>query len=134
MKPDQPLRTLAGFSPSAPAIDRDEVMFRAGRASARVGRGWKAAVALMVVAQVVGWTVWLTEPASAPKESAAPTTIAPVPPVEVAPADPTDPASYRALVVQWSGENPPAIPVSASPNSARPPLSVSAGHRGETFD
>ena len=134
MNADRPLRMLTEFSPAQPSIDRDDVMFRAGQASARVGRVWKSAVAVLILAQFVGWGVWWSGPPVGPGELSAPMAISPIPPALAPSVGPPDPATYRALVVQWSGENPPAISVSNSPNSAGPVLSVSAGHRGESFD
>lgn len=74
---------LAGFTPAA-VLDPADILFRAGRASARTPWGWKAAVAGLLLSNlaVVGALLFRQ-----PQTVAVPAA-APVPPVEVAPAEP----------------------------------------------
>ncbi len=64
MNVDPDLGKLARFTPAPAGIDRDELLFRAGKASARVGRGWKAAVLVLLVTQCFTLTAWLGAPGS----------------------------------------------------------------------
>ena len=59
---DPVARALARFTPAAPGLDRDELLFRAGRASARSGRLWKGAAALLLVTNAATLAVWLSTP------------------------------------------------------------------------
>lgn len=52
MTPDPVLEKLVRFTPSAPEIDTAEILFRAGRASARTHGGWKLAVAGLLLANI----------------------------------------------------------------------------------
>jgi hypothetical protein len=62
---------LAGLEPAAPALDRDRLMYEAGRASvdAASRRGWPVATLCVgLVALMLGrWTAW---PASSPESKA----------------------------------------------------------------
>jgi hypothetical protein len=135
MTPD-PLSKLGRFTPQPPRIDRDELLFRAGRSSARVGRGWKAAVAALAVSQAVtiALLVW---PDGDPPTAARP----PVAPSPLPGQEPTAPEyvplplhSYGALTRSVeAGELPPVISSGvAFPD--RPPLSVASAYRPSGID
>ncbi len=134
LTPDPTLDKLARFSPAAPAINRDELLFQAGRASARVGRLWKTALALLVLTQATTLGMWLlkpSRPASLPQtESVA---VRPTPPPLPEAAQSLDPSSYGALV-RWDGDTlPPAADAEpAGPSS--PVLSVADGLRNHLLD
>jgi hypothetical protein len=70
---------LAGLEPAAPALDRDRLMYEAGRASMDAGgrRAWPVATLCVgLIAMMVGrWTAW-TAPNSEPKTGDRPLTIA----------------------------------------------------------
>jgi hypothetical protein len=97
-----PLTKLATFT--APAPNRDELLFAAGKASARVGRWWKLATGLLAVAQAVTLAAWLwpTGETTPTPILPTPTPVVPVPPAtpEPYPEEPTplDPHSYLALM------------------------------------
>jgi hypothetical protein len=103
---------LESFTPSA--MDRDAILFAAGRASVRPMRFWKWATAALFVSQLVTLVAWL-----APRSEPPPTVpaIRPVPIEE--PLPPTaDPYSLLAL-----RQNPdPQSSSNDSPTTARPPL------------
>jgi hypothetical protein len=132
LTPDPTLARLARFSPAPPALDRDELLFQAGRASARPGRAWKSAVAVLVVAQVTTLALWLGSP-SHPAPVPGPETVrTPTPSSAPASDHPLDASSYAALV-RWDGDSlPPAG--EAAPAASDPVLSVSDGHQGRLFD
>lgn len=60
-RPDPLTDVLARFTPLA-RLDRDEMLFRAGRASARSGRLWRGAAALLLATNAVTLAVWLSTP------------------------------------------------------------------------
>jgi hypothetical protein len=127
LTPDPTLDKLARFSPAPSGFDRDELLFQAGRASVRPGRGWQVALALLVLTQTLTLGMWLLRPSqpAPPQPEVVADQAAPPPPVTV-PA--LEPSSYGALV-RWDGDTlPPVADTSpAEPNS--PVLSVADGHR-----
>src|SRR5205085_831155 len=79
--PDPLADRLTRFTPDAAGLDRDGLLFAAGRASARPNRIWKAVAALLAVSQVVVLILLWPRPV--------PLAVAPVsPPVEVTPISP----------------------------------------------
>ena len=57
--PEDVIETLAAFTPSQ--VNRDEMLFAAGKASARTPRIWKIAVVLLLLSQsltLLGWLTW----------------------------------------------------------------------------
>jgi hypothetical protein len=58
---------LLGLTPRPPALDRDAVLFRAGRESARAGLGWPVATAAASLAALALGVVLLTRPVPAPE-------------------------------------------------------------------
>lgn len=85
---------LSRFTPDASALNRDELMFAAGRASVRTGRFWKYLAGLLAVTQAVSLMLLLTEkPSSMPSVPSVPVVAVPVEPVgeEVKPFTPSPP-------------------------------------------
>jgi hypothetical protein len=129
---DPVARTLARFTPTAGGLDRDGLLFAAGRASAPKLRWWKRATAVLLVTQMATLAVWLRpaadrSPAPAPEAPAAvepPTAPAPLPP-----------DSYGAFV-RAVGANglPPPTPAPGDPPADGPTLSVASGYRGLTLE
>lgn len=126
-------RRLGQWKPAAGLLDRDRLMFEAGRASARAGRGRQveraAIAALMLV--VLGLSVQLRldrNHAPSPRPIAAPEDL-----TSVAVPDPIarpDADSYLALsrrMLAGLGDAPPTAgtrePRHAAPEAADPPLS-----------
>jgi hypothetical protein len=97
---------LAHFTPDASGLDRDALLFDAGRASARPDRRWKAIVGLLVVCQVLT-LAWLGAQAS----SAPLAGLTPQPRRERSPAPVLD---------RPPGRSPPGLTPSGSP--VGPPL------------
>lgn len=105
---------LAAFSPAI--VDRDALLFAAGRASVRPARGWKWATAALLATQLLTLVLWQwPKPPVAP--SVAPSVVQPEPPSDPA-EPPPDPYSLWALT-----HNPePRVVSNAVPNPSRPPL------------
>jgi hypothetical protein len=89
------IRKLAGFSPAPPAVDRDELLFRAGRASAPSPRWWKRAVAGLLVLQAV--TVGLLVRKPTPQPAATSPSGQTAPEYQPEPGEPPAPNSYLVL-------------------------------------
>ena len=60
MRRDHLIEKLAQFSPASGTIDRDAMLFAAGRASAPRQRGWKAAAGVLACSQAVMVTLWFS--------------------------------------------------------------------------
>jgi hypothetical protein len=100
---------LSRFTPEAAGLDRDALLFAAGRAAARPSRWWVAAACLLALSQGVTLIcLWPRQPVPVSSAPAAPTT----PAVQPSPADPPstaeDPQPW-AMTRQalTSGELPP---------------------------
>ncbi|HET6572683.1 MAG TPA: hypothetical protein VFG68_03700 [Fimbriiglobus sp.] len=130
-RPDPLTDALARFTPTA-RLDRDEVLFRAGRASAPNGRWWKRAAALLVVTQAATLAVWLR-----PAAERSPVPVPVVPSALELPPEPAPlpPDSYGAFIraVRADGLPPPA-PAPNGPSADDPPLSVASGYRGQILE
>ena len=50
------LERLSRFTPNAGGLDRDALLFAAGRASARPNRAWIALATLLTSTQVLSWS------------------------------------------------------------------------------
>jgi hypothetical protein len=129
-----PVAALARFTPAG-AVDPAELLFAAGRASARTHWGWKAAVvalalstaALGAVLVFVSRTVpSVAAPAPVPVVPPEPT-LTPAPASAPAPAD--EPWSYRALRATDPALVPNTEPVT-NLTPPREPLTVLSGRRG----
>jgi len=58
------LEPLSRFTPDAGRLDRDALLFAAGRASARPGRRWRAVATLLAATQTLSlWTLLRPSPA-----------------------------------------------------------------------
>jgi hypothetical protein len=53
------LERLSGFSPDSGGLNRDELLFAAGRSSARPNRGWKTLASAQAVTQVLSLVLLL---------------------------------------------------------------------------
>ncbi len=56
------LERLSRFTPDAGGLDRDALLFAAGRTSARPNRGWVTAVSLLAATQVLSLTFLWPQP------------------------------------------------------------------------
>jgi hypothetical protein len=137
MNPD-PVAKLAQFTP-APSVDAAELLFAAGRASARTHWLWKTAVAVLVVSNAA-LGAWIALRSNERPEVPRPDPIPVVRPVPAVPAKPqaAPPASSAPDEEQWSYrslrgsdfERPPS-PVSLATAAPHAPLTVLSGRRGE---
>lgn len=134
LTPDPLLARLARLTPTA--VDRDELLFRAGRASVRTPRRWQWACGVLALTQAVGLGLWATRP---PERvvvfvAPAPPAVAPEPVAEPGPSPEPDPTSYLALtrVVLADGHLPAAHGGAADPH--RPAARLTAGSRPTVLD
>ncbi len=125
---------LARFTPAAGRLDRDEILFQAGRASAPTPRVWKLAVAGLIVSNLVALAPRPAPPSPVPVADAPRSE-----PVELPAAAPPEspgvvphPSSYLALSRRWDGADPPPAPVPAGP-AAPTPKPLTAGSRGDSL-
>lgn len=124
---------LAGFTPDAGRLNRDELLFQAGRSSAKPGRGWKRAVKVLVVTQLATVAFWALQPEPRPIYVSLPPGPPALPVADYSPSEPPplDPNSYFALSRGWDDARPtdPIPPPFAGTAIPRRPLT--AGWRGD---
>ncbi len=140
--PEGPLndleRRLAGWSPSAPRLDRDRMLFEAGRAAARAESAvrWRvaSALAVLLVAANVAAMVRIVGRPGAVRDVIV--TKAPEPasePIRPLPIAEPDPSSYLRLTQQWrsgpSDAQPAPPPTVRTPSNPEPPLSPLSARR-----
>jgi hypothetical protein len=119
---------LARFTPSGAGLDRDAVLFAAGRQSARVSRLWPAAAALLAVSQVVTLIVLWPHDPPAPVVGAPSPPAVPPPPLILPPASPDpDVWTVRSRFPDVLQEPPTASPGEFV--SSGPPLTAGSGRR-----
>ena len=126
---DPLLGKLASLRPTAAGIDRDEMLFAVGRASAPKAGRWKLATAILAAAQLLTLGLWLTWPRPQPRSGmparlAEPQFVEPRSGYEPPPAD-----SYGGLVRDWQGDELPPPPTIADPAPSQPILSVAGDRR-----
>jgi hypothetical protein len=129
MTSDPVVGRLARFTPRAPSLDPADVLFCAGRDSARTPRGWKVAVAGLglVVAALLGER-WVNSRAAnpGPPTPAAPAVVVPIPVPDQGPSPvPTGPESpwrFGALLHAADPDDLPASGSLAGLSPADPPL------------
>ena len=114
--------SLSRFTPSPGGIDRDAILFAAGRSSARPDRKWPTLAALLALSQILTVGLLLS-----PGPLPPPTTPLPVPivPSEVAPPAPTIVRDWRSAL----DESPVPPPGSDDLIPDEPPLRVCAANR-----
>lgn len=142
---DPVTRMLAGFTPASDRIDRDDWLFRAGRASVRPARGWKWACGALLTFQIstIGWyavrppeavtvpvIVYIPQPAELPTLGDAPARDA----VLGSPPEAPDRWSYIALARGYdaTGSLPPAS--TSRTDFPRGTATVTAGSRPTWID
>lgn len=126
------IRKLAGFNPAPPAVDRDELLFRAGRASAPSPRWWRRATAALLVTQGVTLGLWLGNPGRPP--TAPPPVIEPPTTYDPEATEPAAPSSYLALSRDWDRDRRPAGPGGGTERGLPSDDPLTAGDRRLTFD
>jgi hypothetical protein len=101
---------LSRFAPNAPGLDRDAILFAAGRRSARGSWLWKAAVGLLAASQAVTLVVLWPAPA---------TTISPVvPPAALGPAAQPEPPPPSPPSDVWTAGSQPDVLLRSEPLAA----------------
>jgi hypothetical protein len=124
---DPLLGKLARFTPAAAGLDRDALLFAAGRASAPAARGWKLAAAALALSQAATLAVLLAGPGVSPRGSPAVVTEPPLRGTDRPSSIEPPPASYASLVRRWERGDLPPVPPVADPVPPHPALSVAAG-------
>jgi hypothetical protein len=116
---------LSRFTPDGSGLDRDALLFAAGRASARPGRRWRAVAGALAASQLL--TLLFLWPHTPPAVLSVP----PAPPVAVEPPSPSPaPAGSRSWAMSRRLLNepddlpPPAVSDSLVPDD--PPLRASS--------
>jgi hypothetical protein len=133
-----PVAKLAKFTP-ANALDPAELLFAAGRASARTAWGWKAAVGVLLLTNTIAVGLFaFHSPAPVPQPEPQP---APVVPPQPQPEPPqsgppkgavtSDPWSYQALAAVGDPDRFPKSEPIAGEHRPLAPLTVLSARRGE---
>jgi len=127
-QPDPVTDRLTRFTPNASGLDRDALLFAAGRRSARGSRLWPVAAALLAISQVVTLVaLWPGGPAKSP-------VVAPVPANSPSPESITPAAPPKSDV--WTARSDPDALASTAPPTgefvtAGPPLTAGSAFRFE---
>jgi hypothetical protein len=132
---DSALGKLARFQPSATGIDRDAMLFAAGRASARLRR-WKALAGLLAILQLGTACAWLIvthtgQPAQVAAPTSSPRTDLSEP---MSPVEPMSPASYGGLAKWRDRDELPATPTLDDPAPSGPTLTIGSSQRVLSVD
>ncbi|HBI42220.1 MAG TPA: hypothetical protein DDY78_05090 [Planctomycetales bacterium] len=119
---------LSRFTPDRSGLDRDALLFAAGRASVRPGRRWKAMASALAASQLLTLVfLWPHTPhqgADAPRSPFAPALPVAVEPPSPAPADSRSWAMSGRLLNELDDLPPPAASDSLVPDD--PPLRASS--------
>ena len=83
---DQFAKFLSRLTPSAGTLDRDGLLFAAGRASVRPHRGWRTMAVLLASSQALSLAILWPHSNSPVAGIPGPMAVAPVPPSQIAPA------------------------------------------------
>jgi hypothetical protein len=135
MTPDPVLDWLTRLAPNGALLDPADVLFQAGRRSARTPRAWKLAVVGLLLANAV--TVAVLFPRRTPSDptEVAPAPVAtpgpgaePMPPAESLPGP--DPNSIASLSHSFDPDAPPPLAGFVAPD--QPPVTLAVGPRGAT--
>ena len=120
---------LSRFTPSAPGLDRDAILFAAGRRSARGSWLWKALAGLFATTQVVTLLALWPRPQPAGTFVGPPPAVAPA-----APAEPPPPPGSPPADVWTAGSRPDVVQSPPTLSTVEyvdpgPPLTVRSGIR-----
>jgi hypothetical protein len=135
---NDPVTKLGKFTP-ATSLDPAELLFAAGRASARTPWGWKAAVAGLLLTNTLTLTLLALRPQAhvtqpePPPAPVVPPAQQPGPPQPSLPADPIfdEPWSYGALSAVGDPDRFPKSEPIAGAQRPEAPLTVLSARRGE---
>jgi len=115
---------LTRFTPHAPGIDRDAILYAAGRRAARGSWLWKAAAGLLAASQAITLVALWPKP---------PAAVAPVAPAAISPApEPPSPSVPPPPDIWTAGSRPDVVQQSEPLTTiqfvqADPPLTVRSG-------
>ena len=119
---------LSRFTPDGSGLDRDALLFAAGRASARPGRRWMALAGALAASQLLTllflWPHVPHQGADAPRSPFAPAPSVAIEPPSPAPADPRSWAMNWRLPNELDDLPPPPVSDSLVPDD--PPLRASS--------
>jgi hypothetical protein len=101
---------LSRFTPNAPGLDRDAILFAAGRRSARGSWLWKAAAGVLAASQAVTLVVLWPAPAAIMTPV--------VPPAVVGPAAQPEPPPPSPPSDVWTAGSPPDVLLRSEPLAA----------------
>jgi hypothetical protein len=116
---DPVIDKLTRFTPTD-RLDRDDVLFRAGRASAPGRKGWIALAGLLTATQVTTMSFWFVQ--SPPRNPVIPDLRSPNLPDDLRFPERPAPDSYGSLRATWDGNTlpvPSVEPVPAEPLTLR---------------
>jgi hypothetical protein len=118
----EPIDRLSRFTPDAAGLDRDRLLFEAGRASARPHRRWRALCAGLAASQLMTLTALCWPRSGAlPAEHRTPVAAEPAPAPVVADRDEPSLWRLRDEILANDGRAPAAAPV-AHLVASEPPL------------
>lgn len=119
-----PISALGQLTPVGP--NRDDLLFAAGRASARPSRWWKAVAGFLAVTQAITLAVLLwPQPVPPTIAIPVPPAVTPEPPTEPVPAPPSEPDPHSYLALMHRDEVPaPRERFAPGPDRADPPLTA----------
>jgi hypothetical protein len=126
--PEDPLaERLSRFTPDGSALDRDALLFAAGRASARPNRGWAALAGALAASQLLTLVLlWpAPRPGSVPVVEVPPAPSPQRPAPDAAPVSPRPPGVWLARAGDAELPPPPAAVDRLVPDA--PPLTAFAG-------
>jgi hypothetical protein len=118
----EPIERLSRFTPAS-SIDRDALLFAAGRAAARPNRRWHALCAALATTQLLmlGLVFWPRADVMQPDRSLPLVPVVKIVPRESPERPPPSLWQQRALAIASDGELPAAAPV-ANPMTSKRPL------------
>lgn len=132
--PEDVIAKLGQFTPTS-GLDRDELLFRAGRASAPSPRIWKVVAAIFAVAQIVTAVTWIAWPAQEPTIVRVPVVSPVIESLDPVPSPTEKPGANSYFVMSRSlsdGRLPTPEPSGGS--SSDPNVVLTAGSRGGVFE
>jgi hypothetical protein len=123
---------LARFRPTSAGIDRDGMLFAAGRASAPRGRAWKILAAVLAISQTATLAGWLAFPRTESPRVSRPIAIEPQSNMPMPPSTESQPmpGSSDGDWARWRDpDNLPSPSAAADPGPSAPTMSIGAGRR-----
>jgi hypothetical protein len=116
MTPDPVFDKLSRFSPSAGTLDRDAILFAAGRASARSRRLWAAVAGVLAVTQAITLALLLMPRPAQQMPVQNENKVPPVPTMDQSPESaPDNILQVRSDFEHWPKESPVNNPVPSGP-------------------